>query len=365
MEQKHETYYVPEESKLPIFASVGLFLTVFGLGSWINAISVARKTGEDFSITSLDGFMVFVIGLVFFCGVLYTWFATVVKENIAGLNSAQLKRSYVWGMGWFIFSEVMFFAAFFGALYYIRTFALTWLSEGDTSALMWNDFKAEWPLMSTPDQALNGDKATVVGPGENMSNPGLLNWFGWLPFWNTVLLLASSVTVHMAHVSLKDKAVNKKFNIWLAVTVSLGFLFLVLQAEEYIHAYHVGLKLDSGVYGTTFFMLTGFHGLHVTLGSVMLLVQLLRSVDSWLWRGLAIGGLISAYIIAFSVGQFSLMERMLIVGLACAVIIVIAFLKPKPAFSHDDCFGFEASSWYWHFVDVVWVGLFLFVYVWG
>ncbi len=305
-QQKHEEYYVPAESKLPLFASLGLFLTVFGLANWINEFS-ASESGS--------GKTVFFLGLVLFCYVLYQWFSAVVDENIRGMNSAQLKRSYVWGMGWFIFSEVMFFAAFFGALFYIRQISLPELSHGPTSDLLWGGFNAEWPLMTTPDQALNGDAATVKGPGENMSNPGVGNWLGWLPFWNTSVLLLSSVTVHFAHTALKNDN-KKQFNIWLGITVALGIIFLFLQAEEYIHAYHVGLTLDSGAYGTTFFLLTGFHGLHVTLGTFMLLVQWLRSIM-------------------------------------------------KNHFNHHDCFGFEASSWYWHFVDVVWVGLFVFVYILG
>lgn len=307
MEQKFETYYVPEQSRLPLFASMGLFLTVFGLGSWLNEIA-ADKDGS--------GALIFGGGLLLFCGVLFKWFATVIDENIQGLNSLQLKRSYVWGMGWFIFSEVMFFSAFFGALWYIRNIALADLSSGPTSELLWNNFSAEWPLMTTPDMAVKGDAATVTGPQENMSNPGVGNWTGWLPFWNTLVLLSSSFTLHFAHSALK-KDNRKVFNSWLAVTVLLGIIFLILQVEEYLHAYHhMGLMLNTGVYGATFFMLTGFHGLHVTLGAFMLLVQLLRSVT-------------------------------------------------KGHFSHSDCFGFEASSWYWHFVDVVWVGLFIFVYVLG
>lgn len=306
METKHDNYYVPDQSKLPLLASLGLFLTIFGMANWLNDIKAE---------TSGSGITIFFLGLLLFCYVLYSWFATVVSENIRGLNSAQLKRSYVWGMGWFIFSEVMFFAAFFGALYYIRSIALPGLSEGPTSELLWNNFSGEWPLMQTPDQALNGANATVTGPGENMSNPGLANWGSWLPFYNTVVLLASSVTVHFAHSALlKD---NKKgFNLWLGITVALGMIFLFLQYKEYAHAFHVGLTIDSGVYGTTFFLLTGFHGLHVTLGTFMLLVQWLRSIF-------------------------------------------------KNHFKSDDCFGFEASAWYWHFVDVVWVGLFIFVYVFG
>ncbi|WP_185234201.1 cytochrome c oxidase subunit 3 [Teredinibacter franksiae] len=306
MEQKHETYYVPEQSKLPILASLGLFLTVFGLGNWMNEMS-ADKDGS--------GATIFLLGFVLLAAVLFKWFSTVIDENMKGLNGAQLKRSYVWGMGWFIFSEVMFFSAFFGALWYLRNISLPSLSEGPTSELLWNDFKAEWPLMTTPDMA-KGVESGVVGPDQNMSNPGVGKWTSWLPFWNTAVLITSSFTVHFAHTALK-KDNKKRFNIWLGITVALGIIFLILQVEEYVHAYsHMGLTLETGVYGTTFFMLTGFHGLHVTMGTFMLLVQWLRSVT-------------------------------------------------KGHFSHSDCFGFEASSWYWHFVDVVWVGLFLFVYILG
>ncbi len=299
------TYYVPEQSKLPIFASLGLFLTVFGAANWLN--------GND-----VGPWILFWGGLVFAI-VLWNWFSTVISENMAGLNDAQLKRSYVWGMSWFIFSEVMFFAAFFGALFYVRNFAVPWLAgEGDRGAadMLWQGFEATWPLMTTPDMAVNGDAAAVKGPAESMSFGHVESLWGWLPFWNTVILLTSSVTVHFAHTALKNEN-RKLFNGFLGLTVVLGILFLILQAEEYIEAYsHMGLTLESGIYGTTFFMLTGFHGAHVTLGTFMLLVMFSRS-----------------------------------------------FIKGH--FKHDDCFGFEAASWYWHFVDVVWVGLFIFVYILG
>lgn len=309
MEQKHEVYYVPEQSRLPLFASVGLFLTVFGLANWINQFSAGDANAGK-------GQYIFLLGLLAFMAILWKWFGTVIDENIRGMNGAQLKRSYVWGMGWFIFSEVMFFAAFFGALFYIRKIALPELSNGPTSELLWNNFDAQWPLMVTPDMSLNGDTAVVKGPDQNMSNPGVGNWFSWLPFWNTSILLLSSVTVHFAHTALK-KDNKKQFNFWLGFSVLLGIAFLILQVEEYLEAYlHMGLQLNSGAYGTTFFLLTGFHGLHVTLGTFMLLVQWARSVS-------------------------------------------------KKHFNHKDCFGFEASSWYWHFVDVVWLGLFIFVYILG
>ncbi|WP_043319826.1 cytochrome c oxidase subunit 3 [Microbulbifer sp. HZ11] len=290
------SYYVPEQSRLPIFATIGIFLTAFGAATWING-------GSSY---------IFFAGALSMATVLWFWFAAVIKENMQGLNSDQLKRSYVWGMGWFIFSEVMFFAAFFGALYYIRTFSLPWLGgEGDrgSSNMLWEGFQNTWPLMVTPEQAVSGEAAKVVGP-KGIIDP----WH--LPLLNTVLLLASSVTVHIAHVYLK-KDKRQAFNLWLGATVALGIAFLFFQVEEYLEAYQqLGLTLESGIYGTTFFMLTGFHGAHVTLGTIMLLIMLLRSV-------------------------------------------IAHHFKP------DDHFGFEAASWYWHFVDVVWVGLFIFVYVLG
>ncbi len=296
------TYYVPEQSKLPLITAFAMFLTVFGLGNWFNDVN--------------GGPFMFAAGFILMAGVMYAWFSTVIRENLAGLNNAQLKRSYVWGMGWFIFSEVMFFSAFFGALFYVRMFVLPKLSEGPTSELLWQNFQAEWPLMTTPDMVVKGDAAKHIGPDANMSNPGISNWLGWLPFWNTLILLTSSFTVHFAHTALK-KDNKKQFHIWLGITVFLGICFLILQVEEYIHAYQeLGLTLSSGIYGATFFMLTGFHGAHVTMGTFMLLVMLLRSVL-------------------------------------------------KGHFNHHDCFGFEAASWYWHFVDVVWLGLFIFVYLMG
>ncbi|GAA5443719.1 cytochrome c oxidase subunit 3 [Microbulbifer sp. NBRC 101763] len=290
------SYYVPEQSRLPIFATIGLFLIAFGAANWING-------GSSY---------VFFTGALTLATVLWFWFAAVIKENMAGLNSEQLKRSYVWGMGWFIFSEVMFFAAFFGALYYIRNFSVPWLAgegENGISNMLWEGFENTWPLYVTPDAAAHGDTAKFIGP-KDVIDP----WH--LPLWNTLILLTSSVTVHFAHVFLK-KGERGKFNAWLGITVILGAVFLYLQAKEYYEAYqHLGLTLESGIYGTTFFMLTGFHGAHVTLGTIMLLIMLLRSV-------------------------------------------IAQHFKP------NDHFGFEAASWYWHFVDVVWVGLFIFVYVLG
>ena len=293
-----QSYYVPESSKYPVLVAVtaGLMLLGMGLlithpGSWL---SMALMTA---------GFL----GLV---ATVFYWFATVIDENIAGKNSAQMKRSYVWGMSWFIFSEVLFFVAFFGTLFYVRVFAVPWLGgEGGKSLSgdLWPDFTAAWPLLQNPGPD------TFVGPEKHMSWPGFGALLGWLPLWNTVILLSSSVTLTIAHHGLRANH-RGTLTTWLAITLVLAVAFLVLQVEEYLHAYsELGLTLGSGIYGSTFFLLTGFHGAHVTLGSVMLLVMLLRTL--------------------------------------------------KGHFKPDDHFGFEAAAWYWHFVDVVWVMLFLFVYI--
>lgn len=316
----YQTYYVPEQSKLAIFASVSLIMMVIGVANGINSSSGHFKGYE-----SSAGWLVFFAGLALFGATLFTWFATTIKENLKGMNSAQLKRSYRMGMQWFIFSEVMFFSAFFGALFYVRNLAGPWLAgEGGKSpeiSILWSGFQYAWPLMHTPQDAIGGVANQIVanngvftGPEKNMSFPGFANMLHWLPFWNTLFLVSSSVTCEIAHHALK-KNHRGQFNLFLLITLVLGFAFVYLQYREYHEAYmEYGLKLTSGIYGTTFFMLTGFHGFHVCMGAFMLLIQWLRSVQA-------------------------------------------------KHFTAEDHFGFEASSWYWHFVDVVWIFLVLVVYL--
>ncbi len=308
----HQTYYVPEQSRFAIVTAVFVACTIVGIAGMFNSMTFDQGNG------SLSSYL-FYTGLLGFLVTLFFWFKQAVTENLQGLNSQQLKHSYVLGMYWFIGSEVFFFASFFGALFYVRNLAGAWL-ESDSEAILWEGFKYNWPMMTTPQDAVgvaNQVQANVgiyTGPEKNMAFPGFTNLLGWVPFWNTACLLTSSVTVHMAHVALKNDN-RKGFNSWLGLTLVLAIIFVFLQAYEYYEAYyHLGLKLDSGIYGSTFFLLTGFHGFHVCMGAIMLAVQWFRSML-------------------------------------------------KGHFSHDDCFGFEASSWYWHFVDVVWLGLVLFVYV--
>jgi cytochrome c oxidase subunit 3 len=297
-----QPYYVPAQSKFPILASVGLGLFVYSLGNMLNDL----KANQNATLWSWVAFA----GFVVLAATLFNWFATQIRENHQAMAGPQLKRSYVLGMYWFIFSEVMFFAAFFGALFYIRMWTVNWLGgEGDkgVTKMLYPEFQSSWPLLANPNPGL------YAGPKESMAWPGFGAMLHYLPLWNTILLLSSSVTVHIAHTALKNNQ-RQRLILWLGLTVLLGLTFLILQITEYHHAYsELGLTLHSGIYGSTFFLLTGFHGFHVTLGAFMLSVMWSRAV--------------------------------------------------KGHFKPEDHFGFEAASWYWHFVDVVWVCLFLFVYV--
>jgi cytochrome c oxidase subunit 3 len=280
-------YYVPHGTRWPILGSIGLFLTVGGAAMWLNEVGAGK--------------FIMVIGIATILSMMFGWFRTVIGESIAGMYSKQVDTSFRMGMMWFIFSEVMFFAAFFGALFYARVLSVPWIGgEGDgalTNYFLWKGFAPAWPS--------NGP-ADIGGSFQTMGAWGV-------PLLNTLLLLSSGVTITIAHHALRAGN-RKQLLIWLAATVVLGALFLNFQAHEYIEAYtHLNLTLGSGIYGSTFFMLTGFHGLHVTLGAIMLTIIWLR----------------------------------------CA----------RGHFDRDHHFAFEAVAWYWHFVDVVWLGLFLFVYV--
>ena len=290
MNQKYEHYYVPDQSPWPIVGAVALFF--IAVGAALTVMDMGKEGGS--------GVYVLYVGIAILLYMLFSWFKNVIEESHQGLYSAQMDRSFRQGMSWFIFSEVMFFMAFFGALFYARMFSVPWLGGADNNAMtnevLWPTFEAVWPLLNTP----GGTTTQAMG------------WQG-LPLINTLILLASSVTLHFAHVAMEN---NKRtpLKVFLGVTILLGVCFLGLQVEEYIYAYNdLNLTLDAGIYGNTFFLLTGFHGMHVTLGTLMLLVVFIRIL--------------------------------------------------KNHFSPEKHFAFQASAWYWHFVDVVWLCLFVFVYV--
>jgi cytochrome c oxidase subunit 3 len=273
-------YFVPGPSKWPVLAGASLLVTMIGASGWVNGFGWAP--------------FVNIAGILALLVVLYKWFGDAIAESERGLYSARIDVSYRWSMSWFIFSEVMFFAGFFGALFYARTITMPWLADIDHK-ILWPDFAAQWG--NTPGGTI--ESFTKMGPFP-------------IPTINTALLLTSGVTLTIAHHALRAGH-RSKTAFWLFATIVLGAVFMGFQAYEYAHAYHeLNLKLTSGIYGSTFFMLTGFHGFHVTMGAIMLAVVLVRVM--------------------------------------------------KGHFTPEHHFAFEGAAWYWHFVDVVWLGLYVVVY---
>ena len=281
----HGDYFIPEPSKWPVVGTIALTTAVIGAVNSIHGGSIS---------------WILPVGLLLIIYLFYGWFGAVIDESMANNYNEQVDRSFRIGMLWFIFSEVMFFAAFFGALFYARNMVVPWLGGESnnffTNLLLWEGFESTWP---------------TNGPGNVGGEYEVMPPFG-LPLINTALLLSSSVTVTIAHHAL-IAGKRAQLATFLAATFLLGFVFVYLQGVEYVHAYQdLNLKLSSGIYGSTFFMLTGFHGMHVTLGAIML--------------------------------------------------TIIFFRVLKGHFTPDKHFAFEAVAWYWHFVDVVWIGLYVFVY---
>ncbi len=277
MSTAHGNYYLPNPSPWPVFISGGLFTLALGFILMINSVGV--------------GSWLMLAGAAVIIFIMSRWFGQVIGESEGGKYNEQVDMSFRLGMAWFIFSEIMFFAAFFGALLYVRQFSVPWIGANE---LLWPGFEGLWPT--------SGPKGSPFTP--------MAAW--GIPALNTLILLTSGATVTWAHWGLlKDN--RAQLIIGLFLTVALGVTFLAFQAYEYVHAYtELGLTLKAGVYGATFYMLTGFHGLHVTLGTIMLMTVLGRALA----------------------GHF------------------------RP----DHHFAFEAVAWYWHFVDVVWLLLFVFVY---
>ena len=274
-------YFVPSPSKWPVLMGTALLVTMAGASGWVNGYSFGKPLN--------------IIGILAALTVLYFWFGDAIAESEGGLYNNRIDTSYRWSMSWFIFSEVMFFGAFFGALFYARSISMPWLADLDHKFL-WPDFAANW---GNTGPAGTIEKFEMMGPFP-------------IPTINTALLLTSGVTLTISHHALRvgDRS---KTAIWLAATILLGAIFMGFQAYEYNHAYtELNLKLTSGIYGSTFFMLTGFHGFHVTMGAIMLSVVLYRVI--------------------------------------------------KGHFTADHHFAFEGAAWYWHFVDVVWLGLYVVVY---
>jgi len=287
--QTQGQYFVPNPSFYPVVIAAGL---------------LSLASGFIFNINHFPaGKWLMLLGVTLILTMVFLWFGKIIAESEGGMYKTWEDKSFRWGMIVFIASEVAFFSAFFGALFFIRNISVPELAGIDPHFTFYKDFVGAWPS--------GGPGGNVLG--HDFAKPVFTPMAAWgIPAINTLILLSSGATVTWAHWGLL-KNNRKQLIIGLFLTVALGLTFLALQAFEYHHAYtELGLTLGAGAYGATFFMLTGFHGFHVTLGTIMLIVILIRSM--------------------------------------------------KGHFKPDHHFGFEGVAWYWHFVDVVWLGLFIFVY---
>ncbi len=287
MSNTPQTYFVPHDSRWPVIGIPGMVLLTAGFSGFLN--------GAGWGVPMM------VAGAAITVLMTVMWFRDVVNESVAGRYNSQVDASFRQGMAWFIFSEVMFFGAFFGALFYARVFSVPWLGGDDpsTSRFLWDSVILTWPTAG-PGELFQALEFQAMGP-----------WV--LPTLNTMILLTSGVTLTIAHHAIKEN--HRSRVIWgLSATVVLGLIFMSVQSYEYVYAYQdLNLRLDTGIYGSVFYLLTGFHGVHVTIGAIALFVMLIRYI--------------------------------------------------KGHFTADNHFGFEAAAWYWHFVDVVWLLLFVVIYL--
>jgi len=277
---KNHDYHIIDPSPWPFLGSVGALVMALGGVGWMQGLN-----NNEFSLLGINlaNPWLFLIGLTIVLYTMFGWWSDTIKEAHEGHHTRVVSLHLRYGMIMFIASEVMFFAAWFWAFFDASLFA---------------------------GEAAQVDRVAFTGgiwppQGIEVLDP----WH--LPLYNTIILLLSGTTVTWAHHALLHN--DRSGVVWgLALTVVLGLLFSFVQAYEYMVA---PFSFSGSIYGATFFMATGFHGFHVIIGTIFLLVCLLRAMA----------------------GHFT----------------------PKQHF------GFEAAAWYWHFVDVVWLFLFVSIYVWS
>ncbi|NKB51020.1 MAG: cytochrome c oxidase subunit 3 [Rhizobiaceae bacterium] len=275
---KNHDYHIIDPSPWPLIGSIGGLMMAIGGVVWMQTIQNA-----DASTLGMNGPWLFVIGLLVVLYTMYGWWADTIKEAHAGDHTPVVSMHLRYGMIMFIASEVMFFVAWFWAFFDASLF---------------------------PDEAVQTARAAYTGGQWPPTSIHVIDPLH-LPLFNTVTLLLSGTTVTWAHHALLEG--DRKGLIWgLFLTVVLGVIFSAVQAYEYAVA---PFTFTESIYGSTFFMATGFHGFHVLVGTIFLIICLLRAMQ----------------------GHFSEKQH----------------------------FGFEAAAWYWHFVDVVWLFLFVAVYIWA
>jgi cytochrome c oxidase subunit 3 len=304
-EIKHD-YHLVNPSAWPVVGAAGALVLMLGAVIWMHS----GEGGLDVGGMKLSGPWYFWAGLATILMTMTGWWRDVIRESLSGENTSLVVRIGLrYGMVLFIASEVMFFVAWFWAFFGAALF------PGGGDAILLGD--GTQMLNPNGDPAFMGNDARQHFTGDMWPPRGVEPLNPWqLPLLNTLILLLSGTTVTWAHYAV-TQGDKKGLVQGLAVTIILGMMFTALQASEYIEALSTGMFKFSGggIYGASFFMATGFHGLHVIIGTIFLTVCFFRAIA----------------------GQFT----------------------------PDRHFGFEAAAWYWHFVDVVWLFLFACIYVLG
>lgn len=305
-------FHLVNPSPWPFFSAIAA--TVWGLGMVVFFAGLHPRSAENpnglmefFFSRGMDmfagdkvsngGWFFLVLGLLLAMGVMIGWWRDVIKEGDEGDHTPVVQIGLRYGMIMFLMQEVMFFVAWFWMFFEFGLF---------------HKLRAAW----NPD-VLESAAAYADGYGLNQGGHEIATIYPWnLPLINTLILLLSGTTLTWAHHAF-IKNDRKSASMGLGLTVLLGAIFMYVQGIEFVESYAHRMGetnwLDSNIYGSTFFLATGFHGLHVIIGAIFLFV---------IWMRVMRGG-----------------------------------MKP------DQHFGFEAAAWYWHFVDVVWLFLFTFVYV--
>ena len=278
--EKHHDYHLVDPSPWPFIGAIGAFVMAIGGVAWMQSMK-----GASFAVLgiNLSGPWLFAIGVLIVLYTMFSWWSDTIREAHQGHHTPVVSLHLRYGMIMFIASEVMFFAAWFWAFFDASLF---------------------------PNEAAQVARQEFTGGTWPPQGVEVLDPFH-LPLYNTIILLLSGTTLTWAHHALLHDDRKGLIN-GLTLTVGLGILFSIVQVYEYVHA---PFAFKDSIYGATFFMATGFHGFHVFIGTVFLLVCLLRAMS----------------------GHFT----------------------PKQHF------GLEAAAWYWHFVDVVWLFLFICIYVWA
>ena len=303
---KQHDYHLLDPSPWPLLASLATFVLAVGGIVWM------RSMGDGEGLFGLHGPWVFAVGFAALIAVAYLWWRDVIIEAHRGDHTPVVQLHLRYGIILFIASEVMFFVAWFWAYFDFSLFpsGLEQIENMQQAIglVQRNEvFGGQWPPVPV-------EMTEAVIPATGMPAEGFFKgtFDPWtLPFINTLILLTSGVTVTWAHHALL-KNDRRGLVLGLFLTVLLGVIFTAMQAYEYTHA---AFSFAGHAYGAAFFMATGFHGVHVIIGTIFLLVCLLRAM--------------------------------------------------KGHFTSKQHFGFEAAAWYWHFVDVVWLFLFVAIYVWG